>query len=301
MRILNSLARRTVRQLGKWRLLSPVKCSILLHRIILGRYPDITGHKDMNEVILYLTHRTDISAWPRLADKFAVRDFVAEKAGNDILVPLYAVADSPDEIDFDSLPQSFVIKTTDGFARTLIVKDKSSIDIPSIKKKLRKWMRERHVGDEPHYLKIKRRLIIERLLPGLNGHAPVDYKFICINGEPRYCLACSERSMETFRSKFTLYRLPEWTDTDGITPGWESDTGVQRPATLEKMMEISRILSKDLPFVRIDLYEVENKVFFGEITLTSCAGREMKITRKMLDEIGAQVDLSKTLSNKMRK
>ena len=284
--------RRSVRQLGKWRLLPAETSAKLLYRIILDRKPDIDRPEDMNEVILFLTHRTDISRWPLLADKYAVRSFVEEKLGKDVLVPLYQVVDKPEDIDFEKLPDAFVIKTTDGFARTMIIKDKASVSRKDLIRKLRKWMAEKHVGDEPHYLKIRRRLIVEQLLPGEGDSAPIDYKFICVNGEPMYCLACSNRSMETFRSEFTLYRLPDWIDTDGISPGWESKHGVEKPEMLEKMMEYSKILAKEFPFVRIDLYQVEGKIYFGEITFTSAAGREMKIKRRMLDEIGRLVDLS---------
>lgn len=291
---LRGLARRTVMQLAKWRLLSGRKASILLHRILLGRFPDLNPPKDLNEIIIFLSHYTDISDWPRLADKYAVREYVREKIGDHILVPLYQAADTPDDIDFDALPQSFVVKITDGFARNIIIRDKSQADISGIKKKLKKWMTEKHIGDEPHYLKIKRKIIVEQLLPGpMEGIAPVDYKFICVNGTPLYCLACSNRDMTTFRSQFTLYRLPGWEDTDGITPGWESKEGVSKPELLNEMMEYAGILSKGFPLVRIDLYQVEGKIYFGEITFTSCAGREMKIKQEMLTEIGQKVDLSK--------
>lgn len=292
MNILKSISRRAVRQLGKWRLLSPETTARYLSRIILDVNPDLDNPSDMNEVILFLSLRTDTSEWPGLADKYNVRNFIENKIGSDILIPLYQVVDSPEEINFEELPDSFVIKTTDGFARTLIIKDKNIISQKKIIKKLNKWMREKHVGDEPHYLKIRRRLVIEKLLPGKNNSAPIDYKFICINGEPLYCLACSNRSMETFRSEFSLYRLPDWTDTDGISPGWESKDGVEKPELLEKMMEYSRILAKGFPLVRIDLYQVEGEIYFGEITFTSAAGREMKIKQKMLDEIGKQVVLT---------
>ena len=291
MRILKSVARRLVRQLAKWGLLPPRLTSVLLYRIILGKYPNIDNPGDMNEVILHLLFNGDTSGWSELADKYAVRSHVASKIGEDVLVPLYQIADSPDQIDFDALPDSFVIKTTDGFFHTIIVKDKKQTDLKKIKKKLAKWMREKTIGDEYHYEAIKRRLIIERLLPGPNGTAPIDYKFICVNGEPLYCLACSNRSMETFRSEFTLYRLPEWEDTDGISPGYESKTGVEKPERLNEMMEYAAILSEGFPLVRIDLYQVEGKVYFGEITLTSAAGREMKIKQKLLTEIGGKVRL----------
>lgn len=288
MKLFNSICRRAVRQLGKWRMISPRRTSVLLYRIAIGRSPDLDNPRDMNEKILALSFGSDTSRWSLLADKYGVREELTAMGLGDILVPLYQVADSADELDFDSLPDSFVLKTTDGFSRTLVVRDKNKANLDGIRSTLRKWMKERSVGDEPHYSRIRRRIIAEKLLPAPEGFGPTDYKIICCNGEPLYCLACSNRSMKTFRSEFKIYGLPDWQDLHGISAGWEGG-GVKAPVHLDEMMKRARIIAREFPLVRVDFYEVEGRIWFGEVTFTSAAGREVKLTQKILDEIGDKV------------
>lgn len=288
MRILSSICRRTVRQLGKWRMISPELTSVLLYRIAIGRFPNLDDPRDMNEKILALSLRGDTSRWSVLADKYGVRRELEEMGLGKILVPLYQVADSAEEIDFEALPDSFVLKTTDGFSRTLVVRDKKKEDLNNVRETLRAWMRERSVGDEPHYSRIRRRIIAERLLPAPAGYGPTDYKIICCNGEPLYCLACSNRSMKTFRSEFKIYSLPDWRDLHGISEGWEGGD-VAAPDHIGEMMEYARLIAREFPLVRVDFYEVEGRVWFGEVTFTSAAGREVKLTPEMLSEIGGKV------------
>lgn len=265
--------------------------SRLLYRIEIGYFPDLRNPRDLNEVTLAMQFGTDTRRWSELADKWAVRDFVARRIGQEALVPLYQVADTVDEIDFDSLPDSFVIKTTDGFAKTLIVDDKNKADIPAIRRKLKRWMRERLVGDEPHYMRIRRRLIIEKLLPIHDGKGPVDYKIFCCDGEPICCLTSGNRDIKTFKSDFNLYSLPDWKDTGGIVPQLVCAEGTPRPQFLELMLTYARRLSEGFPLVRIDLYEEEGKVYFGEITFTNGAGRARMFTNESLREIATHVKL----------
>lgn len=289
-RMASSLWRRTVRQLGKWRVLSPRLTSVCLYRIAVGRMPDLDNPRDMNEKILALSFRTDTSRWSVLADKYGVRKELEGMGLGDMLIPLYQVADSADGIDFDALPDSFVLKTTDGFSRTLVVRDKAACDRGEIRRTLRRWMSERSVGDEPHYGRIKRRIIAERLLPSPEGYGPTDYKIFCCDGEPLYCLVCSNRCMDTFRSEFKIYSLPDWRDLHGISKGWEGGQ-CTAPVHLEEMMARARVIAKEFPLVRVDFYEEEGRVWFGEVTFTSAAGREVKLTQEMLSEIGSRVTM----------
>lgn len=277
--------------MSKYRLISPLNASRLLYRFVIGRFPNLENPHDLNEKVIYLTHFSDTERWSEMADKYAVRGYVTETVGEDILIPLLQVADNPDEIDFDLLPSQFVIKTTDGFSRTLIVKDKSSLDVMAVRKMLRKWMRERLIGDESHYLRINRRLVIEQLLADSEGKIPTDYKFFCFDGEPLYCQACSNRNLTTLKSEFSVYRLPQWEDTRGVVEDGECREGAPKPVTLEKMMEISRKLAAPFKLARIDLYELDGKVYFGEVTMSAAAGRQKKFKQWLLDEMGEKVEL----------
>lgn len=288
--LFNKVTRRMVSGLSKRGLISSRTTSRWLYKLAIGHFPDLEHPRDFNEKILYLSLNGATKGLGSLADKYEVRQYVSRRAGDSILIPLLQVSDRPEEIDFEKLDAPYIIKTTDGFSRAMIVRDKSDIDIGLVKKTLRKWMKERRMNDEPHYLEIKRRLIAERLLMDKNGNLPRDYKFFCINGEPVICMVCSCRDINTLKSKFSLYRIPNWEKIDGIKCGGYEGV-IDKPACLDEMIDVSRRLSSGLRQVRVDLYELEGKVYFGEMTLTAAAGRQTRFKQSILDELGAMIDI----------
>lgn len=290
-RIARKVSLRLVRRAALWRLISPLATSRLLYRITLGRWPDLRDPRDMNEKILAMMFGSDTSRWSELADKYGVRHFVADRIGEEALVPLYQVADSADDIDFDSLPQSFVIKTSDGFAHTVAVHDKTKADIAAIRATLRRWMRERLMGEEVHYTRIRRRLVVEKLLVPAGGKELLDYKFFCVDGEPVCCMVCSGRDLATGHCEFQVHALPDWSEITAVVAGCRSSCPVEAPPGLAGMMGYCRELGREFPFVRIDFYDVDGHVYFGEMTFSNCAGRTYYFERWFLDRLGAMIRL----------
>ena len=207
-------------------------------------------------------------------DKYEVRKYVESKGLDNTLNKLYCVCSDPDEIDFAALPDRFVIKTTDGGENIFICRDKSSLDVPQLKKTLLSWKDKKNVnpGREWAYTLIKQsRYIVEEYLENeVNPEAGIsDYKFFCFNGKP-HCIAYDiDRYIGHKRNFYDI----EWnnlhvsTDCDTF-----DDNLVPRPEGLEDMCKVAEILSKDFPFVRVDLYYIKGKVYFGELTFYPWSG-----------------------------
>lgn len=206
------------------------------------------------------------------ADKYLVREYVKSKGLEDILIPSYGVYDSFDEIDFDKLPNQFVIQTNFGCGHIWICKDKKTADIEKCHKQFDRWMAIKDLGwttGEWQYEEIPHKIVITRYLDSLGAISVNDYKFHCFNGEVYGCLVVYDREIGVAHSMQLDHYDKNWNLTDGIRSAWHPNRRViLKPEQYERMLEVSRILSKDFPYCRVDLYEVEGKVLFGELTFT---------------------------------
>lgn len=272
------------------KLLMRIRSLLLTHRFLNLRNP-----QNLNDKINWIRFNTDISLWPKLADKFGVRDYIKEKGMEKILVPLYGTWNNPHDIDFDGLPPSFVIKTNNGCGTNIIVKDKSKIDINEIIAKFDKWLKpiKISIAAERHYQKIKPLVIIEKFLEqnADNSTSLIDYKFYCMNGKPQAVLVCYNRKSDGHSNKIIMDL--DWNARKEYIMR-EQDVAYPLPAKpqcLDEMIEICKILSASLLFVRVDLYEVQGKVFFGELTLTPSGSLITSQTKKFVDEMGKKLCL----------
>ncbi len=208
------------------------------------------------------------------ADKYAVRAYVEQCGLSHILNELYGVWDRAEEIDWDALPEKFAVKCNHGCGFNLICRDKSGFDTVAASKKLNKWLKTDSWREyaELHYRHIRPRIICEKFLSGKNGELPVDYKLYCFNGRVLYVGNFIERNMEEgtlLRGYFDL----DWNPSPVFR--YEMDASkFSRPVNLDKMIEYAEILSKPFPFVRVDFYEVDGSIVFGELTFTptGCLG-----------------------------
>ena len=220
----------------------------------------------------WLARNTDVDSWAYMADKYLVRYYVAKKCGEQILTKLYAVYDSAQEIRFEQLPAQFVMKTTNGCASNVIVRDKSAINVEEIREKMDFWMGI-HYGEltgQPQYAKLTPRIIAEQLLiqDGDPNKTLTDYKFNCFDGFVHSCAAFRDRVQGTHQFARMIYDMdwnphPEWIDTEKVHLG-----GTPKPPCFEQMKKIAEQLSEGLPFVRVDLYCIDGKPYFGEMTFT---------------------------------
>lgn len=264
----------------------------------LGKKIQWEKPQTLNEKIQWLKLYSDTSLWVKCADKFLVREFVEQKGLGDTLVPLYGVYKSADEIDFSKLPQSFVLKTNNGSGDVIIVRDKNNVDEISIKEQIQKHLNRKfgRFTAEYHYLEIPPRIICEELLIDKSRpkEALIDYKIWCFNGEPYCIFTVSNRTKQNYQ--MYLYDL-DWNSIGegNLIYSKYSNKGVKelpRPQKLKEMIEYARILSKDIPQVRVDFYEINGKVFFGEMTFTSTGGYIGYFTHELLLKMGQLVKLS---------
>ena len=274
----------------------PVKLIRVWHRHLFHEDIDLDNPRTINEKINWMKLHSDMSLWTRCADKFEVRKYVEECGLGSVLNTIYGVFDRADEIDFSSLPQSFVLKTTNGGGgkSVLIVKDKSALDIRHTIRQLNKWLRQEvaYRYYEPHYLGIKPRIIAEKYLePDGNEKSLTDYKVNCFDGRAYSILVCSDRNLGG-SACLSVYD-PDWKPypQETVKPQYRTDKVHSRPRSLDKMLEYSRILSKGIPYVRVDWYEIDGEPVFSEMTFTPGGGFMHKYSKEYLLELGNQMKL----------
>ena len=206
----------------------------------------------------------------KCVDKYEVRQYVRESIGDAYLNECFGVWNSIDEIDYDALPNQFVLKPTNGSGDIVICKNKSNFNWEEAKKTLTKYSKRSFATKtkEWAYYDVPFRIIGERLIKSSDENQIKDYKFFCFNGEPEFLFVASDRGTEHLKFDFfdkKWNRLP-------ITNAHEHNMTLNKPQYFNEMLEIARKLSKPFPHVRVDLYEEENKVFFGELTFYHFGG-----------------------------
>ena len=226
------------------------------------------------------------------ADKYRVRDFVSNKGLGHILPKIFNVWDNADEIEFDDLPNQFALKCNHSAGQNIICSDKSKIDENAAKEQINIWLSKKHpVHFERHYRLIKPLVFCEEYLGNSDGSFPVDYKIHCAHGNPVFIQVCVDRSHSS--QGFRLIYSPNWEKLDFVEEQYKSkdkDCYPQPPKKIfEKMLDYARILSKDLDYGRIDLYMINKKIYFSEITLTPTSGWLDLYTQEARDLMGQKI------------
>lgn len=265
-----------------------------------GKFPNLRNPKTLNEKILYLKLNSDTSCWTYLADKYKVREYVKYCGLQDILIPLYGVWKHPSEIDFNLLPQQFMLKANNGDGKgtnkVIIKNELSKTEYQKLYIILEEWISRKEIGSlsaEPQYKNIPPRIIAEKVLhKHTKDSSLIDYKIWCFNGKPYSILVCYNRQKTT--TCLGCYDLT-WTFQPNNMRGTKhfhiATTPLPKPKHLDEMIKIAAKLSNPFPQVRVDLYEAENKVWFGELTFTSLGGFMNYYTNQYLIEMGHLVDL----------
>jgi hypothetical protein len=260
----NTPRRLIVSLLKKLKFLPPNIYIPIQYESVTKQKPNLKKPITFNEKIQWykIYYRSPI--FRQLADKYRVRDYVKEKVGEQYLNELLGVYKKPSEIDFEKLPEKFVLKCVHGSGFNLLVKDKSKLNIEATCKQLRKWQKKNfyNKGKEWSYKNLEPLIVAENFLTDQNG-ALNDYKFFCFNGEIKFVQVDLERKINDYRCYYDTNwdKLPFYTEKN---PFFEGE--VEKPETLEDMIHVVKELSKDIPFVRVDLYSVNNKTIFGEMT-----------------------------------
>lgn len=263
-----------------------------------GRPIDWNNPKEMNEKIIWMQFNGDTSKWSELADKYKAREYLKNKGYKDILVPLLGVWANASDIDFNSLPCSFVLKTNHGYGDVIIVKDKSTINKEFVRHKIQSALQQTFgiTTIEPHYTLIKPLIIAEQILNQHSCHSTslIDYKFYCAGGEPICCGVFYDRDPLTHAANSTFYDLTwarhdEWKST--IIKSQSKD--IPKPVNLNRMISICKDLSHNFPFVRLDFYEVDNKLYFSEFTFTPAAYTGKTLSDEICELISEKIILPK--------
>lgn len=235
---------------------------------------NLSSPKTLSEKVSYIELHAQSPLASICTDKYAVRDYVKSKGLEEILIPVYGTAYTCfEDINLSVLPNKFVIKATHGCKMNYIVRDKACFEPEKCKKEIERWMNTTYgtYSMEPHYISIPHRFYIEQYLNQVNEL--IDYKFHCLNGEPCFVLTCSDRHTNgdaAMQVTLGLYDM-KWNPIPEIIPSRLEKPGtskIPKPRNFDKMTQIAKILSKEFKFVRVDLYECDNKVYFGELTFT---------------------------------
>ena len=264
-------------------------------RILLKKKVDLKNPQTFNEKIQWLklhdypTNQLVIDG----ADKYKVRAYVEEKGLGNILVPLIGHWDKPEDIDWNKLPEKFVLKCNHGCAYNILCNDKSTFDKEDAIKKMRKWMKEDFgaFNIETHYSKIKPHITCEEFL----GDCIIDYKFFCFNGEPKYIYVSSDLIHDR-QAQIGFFYL-DGTKMPLIRDDYAPMDIEELPPFFEQMKEAARVLCQDFPFVRVDFFLANNTYYFAELTFTPSGGM-MPFNPDMYDlEWGKLIDLSRVRNN----
>ena len=255
--------------------------------------------KTLNEKILFLCLKTDTTLWTRCADKYEVRGYIKEKGLDDILIPLLGVWEHATEIDFEKLPNEFVLKPTHGSGDTLIVMDKSTLNKREVIDAFEKELSHKYGALESghHYLRMHPRVVAEKLIQNdpessKISSSIIDYKIWCFNGKAYWIWACANRNSHS--TEVMTYDL-EWNahpEYSIFLKGYRKGQLLPKPINLKEMISVAEKLAQPFPCVRVDLYNIAGKIYFGELTFTSYGGLQDFYTDDFQLLAGSKIDLS---------
>ncbi len=235
------------------------------------KFANLKKPKTYNEKLNWLKLYDRNPKYTKLVDKYEVKEYVSKIIGDEYIIPTLGVWEKFHDIDFDSLPNQFVLKCTHDSEGVVIVKDKKNLNINEAKKKIEDAMKYNffYIGREWPYKNIKPRIIAEQYMEDEKYGELRDYKFFCFDGEPKAMFIASDRSKG--KTKFDYFDLKF--NNLGIKQHYPNSVGgVDKPVNFEQMIQLAKKISNGFKHVRVDFYEVNGKVYFGEITFYHFSG-----------------------------
>lgn len=301
---------RMVNYLGRRNMLNWMNDELylkLLFRSKLGYFPHLKKPQTFNEKLQWLKLHDHNPLYTTLVDKYEVRKCISDMIGDQYLIPLLGVWDKFDDIDFNSLPNQFVLKCTHDSGGLVICRDKSEIDINAVRKKFTKLLKKNYYWQsrEWPYKNVEPRIIAEKYMENETGAYSnendelIDYKLMCLSGKVKFVFTCTERFTDS-GLKVTFFDM-NWDKMPFERHYPASEKEIAKPLNFDSMVELAEQLSKLIPFVRVDFYEISGKLYFGELTFYPGSGFEEfipgKWDRNLGDLIELPVNFDKRISN----
>lgn len=265
----------------------------ILYRKVFKKELDLNNPQTFNEKLQWLKLNDRKDVYTTMVDKYEVKKYVSDIIGKEYIIPTLGIYNNFDEIDFNKLPNQFVIKCTHDSGGVVICKNKEKLDIKEAKKKINKSLKNNYYysGREWPYKNVKPRIIIDEYIEDKMRHELVDYKIYAFNGKCDYVMACFDRF--NGGPKF-IYFDRDWNikkefSSDGLKYGNNID--LTKPKNLDKMFESAEKLSKGIPFVRVDFYESNGKMYFGELTFYPSSGFDDARTQKCQEYLDNRLEI----------
>lgn len=260
---------------GRYNSISDEEYLLRKFSAIMGCQLPLDKPKSFNEKLQWLKLYDRCPEYTEMVDKYKVRKYISEKLGAEYLVPLFGVWDDPEKIDFDALPERFVMKCNHNSGLGMcICKDKKQLNISKVKKELHKGLKQDYylTGREWPYKNVPRKIIAEQFLQSDEGGL-TDYKIHCFNGEPKLILVCKDRFLNTGLTED--FFSEHWEHLDLRRPKYpNSKQPIPMPDELSEMLGLAKKLSADIPFLRVDFYIVDHRIYFSELTFFPASGFE---------------------------
>ena len=295
---MNNLLKYIIYILARCRVINNVTIAKLKYLYKFHKRLNLNNPKNINEKINWLKFYGDISKWVNLADKYKVREHIERAGFGNTLVKLYEKWDTLEQIDLNVLPNEFVMKSNNGCGDILICKDRSNLSKTQVISHFKRSFEKVYglESAEPHYALIKPCIIVEELLDKdkqrIKSNSLIDYKVWCFNGKPHYIWVCCNRDKhgaEVMTYDLNWNAHPEYSI---FNHHYRKGPIIPRPKTLDEMIHMAEVLSKTYPVVRVDLYEVDDKVYFGELTFTPLGGYIDFFNVDILNLMGDKIDLN---------
>ena len=270
------------------------------YKLEMNQKLNLKEPKTFNEKLQWLKLYDRKPEYTKMVDKYEAKKYVADIIGEEYIIPTLGVWDKFEDIDFTKLPNQFVLKPTHASGNVFICKNKDEIDYKKLKKTAQKWLKRNYylVHREWPYKNVKPRIIAEEYMEDQIGEL-IDYKVYAFNGQCDYVMVCFDRikgDREKNETKFIYYdrnwNIKKEFSKDGIKYG---DTiKIEKPKNLDKMFEFAEILSKNIPFVRVDFYESNGNLYFGELTFYPSAGFDNTRTKDCQEYLDKELKIGES-------
>lgn len=279
-------------KLGVTNILSDKMFLSLKYKNAFGRKLSLSNASSFNEKLQWLKLYDRRPEYTIMVDKYKVRGHIANMIGEQYLIPLIGVWDSPDEIDFDALPDQFALKCNHNSGTGMcICSDKAKLDISSVKKELRKGLKQNYYmrWREWPYKNVPRRILAEKYMKSDEGGL-TDYKIHCFNGIPKIVLVCKDRFTE--KGLTEDFFSADWEHLDIRRPKIPNARGhIEKPEELSQMLQLATTLACGIPFLRVDFYIIDHKIYFSELTFFPASGFEHFVPGKWDNTLGDWLQL----------